>query len=266
MGLGFGGEVADYYARFRRGYPPAAVDVIAQGFNLGPDDLVVDLGCGTGQLSRPLANRVGTVIGVDPEPDMLALARRQAEDEGVPNTVWVLGSDSDVPALAAALGPHALGAITIAVAVHWMDRDTLFRAARPLIRAGGGIAVVTNGTPLWLQDADWSRTVRGCLERWFGRPLSWSCQTDEAGRRLNRIALRNAGYEVIESIVSYDAELTIEALVGGLFSALPVDHLPSPQRREEFSAMIHSALGPEPVTEHVDVWLQIGRPRDPTYS
>jgi SAM-dependent methyltransferase len=261
MGLGFGGEVADYYARYRRGYPPTAVDVITQAFGLGPGDLVVDLGCGTGQLSRPLANRVGTVIGVDPEPDMLSLARCQAGDEGVSNTVWVLGSDGDVPALAAALGPHSVGAITIAVAVHWMDRDTLFRAARPLIRAGGGIAVVTNGAPLWLQDTDWSRTVRGCLERWFGRPLSWSCQTDEAGRRLNRIALHEAGYEVVESTVSYDADLTIEALVGGLFSALPLDQLPSPERREEFSAMIHNALGPESVTEHVDVWLQLGKSR-----
>ena len=70
---------------------------------------MLDLGRGTGQLTRPLANRVRAVIGMDPEPDMLALARRQAEDEGVSNTMWVLGGDGDVPALAAALGPHSLG-------------------------------------------------------------------------------------------------------------------------------------------------------------
>ena len=44
MGLGFGGEVADYYARYRRGYPPTVVDVIAQAFNLGPGDWCWTLG------------------------------------------------------------------------------------------------------------------------------------------------------------------------------------------------------------------------------
>jgi hypothetical protein len=44
MSLGFGGEVAGYYARYRRGYPPAAVDAIAQTFGLGTNDVVMDLG------------------------------------------------------------------------------------------------------------------------------------------------------------------------------------------------------------------------------
>ncbi|GAA5189801.1 hypothetical protein GCM10023322_43330 [Rugosimonospora acidiphila] len=77
MSLGFGGEVAGYYARYRRGYPPAAVDAIVKAFALGTDDVVLDLGCGTGQLTLPLAERVRAVV--DPEPDMLVLARRAAE-------------------------------------------------------------------------------------------------------------------------------------------------------------------------------------------
>lgn len=71
--------MASYYAKYRRGYPPAAVDAIAEAFTLTVDDLVVDLGCGTGQLTVPLAARVGAVVGMDPEPDMLMLARRTAE-------------------------------------------------------------------------------------------------------------------------------------------------------------------------------------------
>jgi ubiquinone/menaquinone biosynthesis C-methylase UbiE len=260
MSLGFGGEVAGYYARYRRGYPPAAVDAITQTFALTTNDVVMDLGCGTGQLSLPLAKRVRAVVGVDPEPDMLVLARRAAQDQGVTNVAWMLGSDSDLPALQALLDIHTLGAITIAVAVHWMDRDTLFRAAGPLIRPGGGIAVVTNGTPLWLQDTDWSRTVRDCLQRWLGRPLTSSCQTDGAGRQLNRQALQNAGYEVIELSVNYDAELTTDELVGGLFSAMAADQLPSPQGREDLSTQIQNALGHQKsFTEHVQVWLQLGR-------
>jgi hypothetical protein len=174
-------------------------------------------------------------------------------------TSWVLGADSDLPALGALLGGGAIAAVTVAVAIHWMDRPALFRAARPLLRPGGGVAVVTNGTPLWLQDAEWSRTLQECMRRWLGTRPSNSCQTDEAGRRLNRQALASAGYQVVEDCVDYEAQLTVDQLVGGVFSALSVDRLPPPESRQEFAAMVHDAVGPDPLTEHVRVWLQFGR-------
>jgi ubiquinone/menaquinone biosynthesis C-methylase UbiE len=258
MGSDFSGETATYYARYRRGYPPAAVDAIAEAFGLGVDDLVVDLGCGTGQLSVPLAARVRAVVGVDPEPDMLMLARRAATELGVANVSWLLGADTDVPALGHMLGDRTVGAVTIALAIHWMDRDTLFPAIRPLLRPGGGIAVVTNGTPLWLQDNVWSRILRDCLEQWTGKRQAGACQTDDAGRRLNREALTSAGYRVAESSVDYQAEVTIDQLVGGIFSAMSADQHPH-ARREEFAAQVNDALeGHQPLTEHVRVWLQLG--------
>lgn len=259
MDSDFGGEVATYYARYRRGYPPAAVDAIAEAFGLGVGDLVVDLGCGTGQLSLPLAARVRAVVGMDPEPDMLALARRAGNERGVANVWWILGADSDVPTLVNLFGDRTVGVVTIALAIHWMDRDTLFRAIRPLLRPGGGIAVVTNGEPLWLQDTEWSRTLREFLEQWTGKRQDWACQTDEAGRRLNREALMSAGYRVVESSVDYEAELTTDQLVGGIFSALSTDRLPPPQRRKEFAAQVRDALARhEPLTEHIRVSIQLG--------
>src|SRR5262249_28501841 len=164
VGSDFRGEVAGYYARYRRGYPTAAIDAIAGGFGLGAVDLGVDVGGGTGQRSLPMAARVRAVVGMDPEPDMLMLARRTANEHGVANVSWVLGADSDLPMLGRLLGDRSVGALTIALAIHWMDRDRLVQAARPLLRPGGGVAVVTNGTPLWLQDTDWSPSLPHCLE------------------------------------------------------------------------------------------------------
>jgi SAM-dependent methyltransferase len=251
---GFRGEIATYYARYRRGYPDAAVDAIADAFGLNADDVVLDLGCGTGQLSLPLAARAGTVIGMDPEPDMLRLAAVAADRQQITNTSWVRGSDRDVPAL---VGP-ALGAMTVAVAIHWMDRDALFRAGRPMLRAGGGVAVVTNGAPLWLQDTDWSRAARRALEELTGQPVTGACQTDEAGRRLTTAALESAGYRVASTTVGYDASLSVDQLVGGLFSALSADRLPAPERRAEFAARLATD---RPMIEHVRVTLQFGWPR-----
>ncbi|MEU2615314.1 class I SAM-dependent methyltransferase [Micromonospora sp. NPDC007271] len=165
MGAGFSGEVAAYYARHRRGYPPEVLDAIVGAFGLSANDTVVDLGCGTGQLSLPIATRVGAVVGVDPEPDMLALARRAALKGGRANAAWLLGTDRDLPVLSRLLGDRTVGAVTVAVAIHFMDRDTLFRAARPLLRPGGGIAVITNGTRCGY------RTLSGlghCVDAWKG--------------------------------------------------------------------------------------------------
>jgi tRNA/tmRNA/rRNA uracil-C5-methylase (TrmA/RlmC/RlmD family) len=44
-------------------------DRIVEAFSLTAADIAVDLGCGIGQLTTVLAQRVGTVIGMDPEPD-----------------------------------------------------------------------------------------------------------------------------------------------------------------------------------------------------
>ncbi|WP_433533292.1 class I SAM-dependent methyltransferase [Micromonospora sp. CA-263727] len=260
MDLGFGGEVAEFYQRYRRGYPPAVFDALADAFALTPQDTVVDLGCGTGQLTLPIAARVRAVVGVDPEPDMLVLARRAAGERQVGNVSWLLGADTDVPALGALLGGGTVGAVTVGQALHWMDHDALFPRLRPLFRAGGGVAVVTNGTPLWLQDTGWSRALRGVLERWRGVELHRSCGTDDASQRRYRDSLVAAGYDVGATTVDYTAELSLDELVGGVYSVFSVDTLPAPEQRSEFSARIRRALHPETrFREHVRVTVLVGR-------
>jgi SAM-dependent methyltransferase len=208
MGLGFGGEVAKYYAKYRRGYPSAVVDSIAATFGLTADDVVIDLGCGTGQLTFPLAERVRSAVGIDPEPDMLELARLTAEAQSVDNIFWLLGADRDLPNLTSLLGRGTVGAVTTAVAIHWMNREALFAAALPLLRPGGGIAVVTNGAPLWLQDTDWSRIVRARLEQWLGRSLTSSCQTAFSADRLPSIPERNEFADQLYGALAPDDHVT----------------------------------------------------------
>jgi tRNA/tmRNA/rRNA uracil-C5-methylase (TrmA/RlmC/RlmD family) len=87
--------------RYRRGYPSAVIDTLIGAFALTGDDVVIDLDCGTGQLTLPIARRVRAVAGLDPEPEMLACARRTAAEQGARNANWVLGADTDISALAA---------------------------------------------------------------------------------------------------------------------------------------------------------------------
>lgn len=260
--LGFRGEIADLYHRYRHGYPAAVLDAVTGIFGLTVDDLAVDLGCGTGQLTLPMAARVRAVIGVDPERDMLQRARQAARDAGVANVVWMLGADADLPAVRALLAGRSVGTVTVGQALHWMDHQALFTDAMPLLRAGGGLAVVTNGTPLWLHNTDWSRNVRQFLGQWLGTEVNSACGTDAQSQRRYREALAAAGYELLSVGVDYDVELTLGQLVGGIYSALGAERLPPPAERPAFTEQIRQAIAPhDHVTEHVHVAILAGRVR-----
>ena len=262
MDLGFRGEVADLYHRYRHGYPGAVLDVLAGAFGLTGQDVVVDLGCGTGQLTLPLAARVRAVVGIDPEPDMLQRARQAAGEQDMRNVTWMIGADTDVPALLRLLGGHSVAAVTVGQALHWMSHQDLFRAIIPLLRPRGGVAVVTNGTPLWLQDTDWSLGLRDYLQGWLGTRLTSACGTDEQSQRRYHHDLAAAGFEVIARSFDYAVELDLEQLVGGVYSALGVTRLPAPDQRSAFAEQIRRAVAPhEHFSEHVHVAILAGRVR-----
>ncbi len=258
--LGFGGEVAEFYHQYRRSYPPAVIDTLTSAFGLTSDDIVIDLGCGTGQLTLPVARRVQAVAGVDPEPDMLARARRAAVEQGVTNASWVLGADTDLPALAALLGDRRAGAVTIGQALHWMAYRELIPALVPLLRPGGGIAVITNGIPMWLQDSPWSQALRGFLEQWSGTSPVNPCGTDDASQQRYHGTMTDAGLGVTETCYDYTSDLDLDHLVGSLYSAIPAQQLPPPDQRTAFADQIRRAVAPHaPFTEHVPVRMLLGR-------
>jgi ubiquinone/menaquinone biosynthesis C-methylase UbiE len=258
--LGFRGEIADLYHRYRHGYPAAVLDVVTGILSLTNDDLAVDVGCGTGQLTLPMAARVRAVVGVDPERDMLQRARDAARDAGVANVMWMLGADTDLPAVRTLLADRSVGVVTVGQALHWMDCQALFANAMPLLRPGGGIAIVTNGTPLWLHDTDWSRALRQFLEQWLNTEVKSACGTDDQSQRHYREALAATGYEVRSAAVDYDVELTPDELAGGIYSALGADRLPSPGERPAFAEQIQQIIAPrDHVTEHVHVAILTGR-------
>jgi SAM-dependent methyltransferase len=76
---------------------------------------VADVGCGTGLLCRELVTTGRSVIGVDPEPTMLGLARSQPSAE---NVRWINGTAADLPA-----GWADLVLMTGHVAQYFLDDD-----------------------------------------------------------------------------------------------------------------------------------------------
>jgi hypothetical protein len=172
----------------------------------------------------------------------------------------MVGSDRDVPALGRALGDRSLATITVGQALHWIDHRELFTHARQLLRPSGGIAILTNGTPLWLQDSDWSRALRAFLEGWLECELTAHCGTDERSQQRYREDLANAGYEVHNAVCDWVAELDFDRLLGGILSAMGEARLPVGERRAVFAAGVREAVGTaQRFLEPVHVALLVGR-------
>ena len=257
MADSFSGVTASYYARYRRGYPDQVINAVVDRLQLDANDKVVDLGCGTGLLTAPLARRVRTVVALDPEPAMLAEARRLVDPVTGSRILWVLGSDADLPTVAALGGAGGWGAVTIGQALHFMDYQTLFGRAREMLRPGGGLAIISNGIPLWQQDRDWSRSLRSALEAWFQTRLRSTCGTADADRARYRSALYDAGFGIEEISYEYEAEMTFDDVIGALLSAISPSDVPDSQRRA-FTEHIAQTLPTGSFLEDVPVTALIG--------
>jgi SAM-dependent methyltransferase len=217
----FAGDTARLYARYRRDLPAEQAGALVAELGIRPDDVVVDLGCGTGQIAVPVRARCGGVVAVDPEPGMLAALR----ERGVPDVVCVLGADTDLPQLQRLLtGGAAVGAVLIGNALHWMDEEAALRACVDLLRPGGGVGVVTQGPPLWLGGTAWQRQLRDVLEQVLG-PAPGSCGSDPAALQRRVRVMQDLGLAVHVATWHARHPVDVDWVIGHLGSALPAGTL-----------------------------------------
>jgi ubiquinone/menaquinone biosynthesis C-methylase UbiE len=122
--------VADAYERGRPGYPEAAARWLAGDT---PVD-VVDLGAGTGKLTRSLVALGHRVTAVEPLEEMLDRLRVV-----VPVARAVAGSAEAIP-----LPDGSADVVTCAQAFHWFDPDRALAEIARVLRANGRLALVWN--------------------------------------------------------------------------------------------------------------------------
>jgi SAM-dependent methyltransferase len=129
-------EIAGEYDRHRPAYPDALIDRACEVAGLAPGARVLEIGCGTGQLTRSLLARGLRVVAVDPGERLIALARDQLAGAGEVQFVNARLED--------ALLPRAhYRAVFSASAIHWVDPDVGWRKIADALVGGGTVALVS---------------------------------------------------------------------------------------------------------------------------
>jgi ubiquinone/menaquinone biosynthesis C-methylase UbiE len=198
-------SAADYYAQYRPGYPQSLVDALAARAGLDGTQRVLDIGCGTGQLTIPLARHAQAVVAIDPVPGMLARGRQAAQAAGAGNITWLEGDSSHIAALA---GPGADLAV-FAASFHWTDRPAVL-AVLDEILAPGGAVVIINDVLGDSEQPDWEYAIARIRARYLGdQPRTGT------GIYSHRDVLANSAFCAVDTLTwSWSRQLTVEEVTG----------------------------------------------------
>ncbi len=140
------GTIADDYNRVRPGPPGEAVSwLVPAGCRIA-----VNLGAGTGLLSRALAGRVERIMAVEPDPRMRAVLHARS-----PGVRVMAGTGEAVP-----LPDASADGVFVSSAWHWMDPGRAVPEIARVLRDGGRLGVIWTGRDResgWLRELDLGR-------------------------------------------------------------------------------------------------------------
>ena len=134
------GAIAEDYDRLRPGPPEEAVDWLL------PEhcQIAVDLGAGTGLLTRLLARKVAQVIAVEPDDRMAAVLRAHS-----PGVHVMRGTGEAIP-----VADASADGVLVSSAWHWMDSGRAAGEIGRVLRDGGRFGVIWTGRD---REVDWLR-------------------------------------------------------------------------------------------------------------
>jgi SAM-dependent methyltransferase len=241
-GRGLFTGTAWHYAQYRPGYPKPFFDSIVAQFRLDGTGRLLDLGCGTGQLMLPLAEHVAEAVGMDPEPEMLTEAARQAQAACVTNVTWAQGGSEDLPGN---VGRFRL--VTMGRSFHWMNREQVLTVLASMIDDDGGL-VIANDSCLVRPTTQWQRAIEDIQNR-FLPPETLTSSTNPAitAEPHEAILARSPFRDLRRATYEFDRPWTIEQAIGYLYStSLPLHRLLGEHRTAFEQAITDTLLAIDP--------------------
>jgi SAM-dependent methyltransferase len=128
-------ELAADYDRLRPTYPENLIDHAFELAGIGSADRVLEVGCGSGQLTRSLLARGLHVTALEPGRRLLALAEQNLEGHGAVEFVQARFEDAQLPR-------EHFRALFSASAWHWLDPEVSWQKAARVLVPGGTLALL----------------------------------------------------------------------------------------------------------------------------
>jgi SAM-dependent methyltransferase len=152
--------VAAEYDRHRPVYPAGLIAHGCELAGLTAGDTVLELGCGTGQLTRNLLARGLKVTAVEPGERLIALAAESLAEVGTGTVNFVNARLED-----AELPRGAYRAAFAAASLHWMDPDVSWRRVADALAPGGTFVLLQ----YFGLDEEWSAADREAVNGTIAR-------------------------------------------------------------------------------------------------
>jgi len=205
-------EMARAYARYRPPVPPSLIaDLIARAGIIRSDNLL-DIACGPGRITFPLAAHCASVTGIDMEPEMVAAAQEEAAIRHLENITWKIGRVEETD-----FAPGTFRLIAVGDAFHRFDQAALLEKVRTWLTQGGAVAILRSHDTLTGTEP-WHEVARGVITKWTGKDGARLTAPPQAAQECEAV-LKESGYRDVASFTFTDPySWSIEAVVGNLAS------------------------------------------------
>jgi SAM-dependent methyltransferase len=149
---------AELYHRARPGYPEGLFATLGDLVDLAPGCRVLEIGCGTGQATVPLAELGCEIVAVELGAGMARVARRQLARFPAVQVVVAAFEEWPLPA-------NRFDLVLAATSWHWLDPSVRVRKAADALRPAGALATISThhvagGTESFFIEA------QDCYQRW----------------------------------------------------------------------------------------------------
>jgi SAM-dependent methyltransferase len=245
-------EIAQNYADNRPRYPQRLIDDLRKRTVGDRGERLVDLGCGTGELSLRLGRFFDRVAAVDVSAAMIAVGRARARRDGIENIEWHVDRAENLE-----IAMDSCDLIVAGSSFHWMDRELLATRAFRGLRRGGALAIVGGAGG---KRTGWRELAAECAEKHLGRGRPARKQAGAASHDV----LAAAGFLVERFEYPTDFSWRVDEVAGCMYALTGALHALGDRRdvfERDFEEALYRANPSGVVHERIEFFLQVaGKP------
>ena len=201
---------ADFYVKYRTPYLESMLNSLIKITAIKTKDRLLDLACGPGRLSIPLAKYFNEVVAIDLEEEMITAGKNHAKNMGVNNILWKIGKAEEINEKL-----ESFKLTTIGDAYHRLDQLCVLNKVSEALTKGGFIAIIGGASIIANGNRSWQTILNKTLSKWYKPNISGNSNNwEQVPNSLIDFGFKDVMTNVFEETIT----LTVEEIIGFLYS------------------------------------------------